>query len=49
MEFRDLKKMRIVSVECEICDRNVQVKSEHAGVIICASCRRDIASHHSHD
>ena len=42
-------KMRLVSVQCEICDRQVQIISDHAGVTICAACHWDIVSPNNHD
>ncbi len=43
------KKMRLVPVTCEICDRSSQMTSDAAGVYICAACHRDIVSPYHHD
>ncbi|EQD24821.1 MAG: hypothetical protein D084_Lepto4C00334G0002 [Leptospirillum sp. Group IV 'UBA BS'] len=43
------EKMRLVALECEICDRRVWRIMDHAGVTICAECHRDIVSPHIHD
>ena len=50
-KFRyETEKMRYDLIECEFCDRIVEVQGNHAGVYICAACHRDIASpHHIHD
>ena len=45
----DREKPQIMLVECEICDRIGQIRSDYLGVYICASCRRDIVSPHTHD
>jgi hypothetical protein len=36
--------MKLVAVECEICDRPGYAISDHAGVYICGACHRDIVS-----
>ena len=38
------RKMKLVAVECEICDRPGYAISDHAGVYICGACHRDIVS-----
>lgn len=50
-KFRnETEKMRNDLIECEICDRIVEVQGNHAGFYICSACHRDIASpHHIHD
>ncbi len=41
--------MRLMRVECEICDEAGTVVSDHGGVYICARCHRDIVSPYIHD
>ena len=50
-KFRnETEKMRNDLIECEICDRIVEVQGNHAGFYICSACHRDIAApHHIHD
>jgi hypothetical protein len=45
----DRERARLVSVECEICDRAGLAGSDQTGVYICAACHRDIVSSHIHD
>lgn len=42
------KETKEVLVECEICDRTVKVTTDHPGVYVCASCRKEIASSDNH-
>jgi len=43
------KEMRLMRVDCEICGEFHHLISDHAGVYICARCRRDIVSLDIHD
>ncbi|MHB1287346.1 MAG: hypothetical protein ACYCYP_12500 [Leptospirales bacterium] len=41
--------MRLVALDCEICDRKVWRITTYSGVTICALCHWDIVSPHIHD
>lgn len=41
-------KKEIVLVECEICYWTVKITTDHPGVYICSTCRKEIASPDNH-
>jgi hypothetical protein len=45
----ETEEMRLVALDCEICDRKVWRISAYAGVTICALCHWDIVSPYIHD